>query len=347
MKKLMMIGLMTIAPLVATPAQSMSDTVKLALAGTGFVGSIAHALEPGPHNLSVIGLAGGAGWVLNNLIDQSKSLLIRGTSKAIISYSALAMLAQELARDPNFAGAFGVEFDKTGAFLYRTLIHLSAIGYAVGAASGIKDIINGIAEKFESNQKQIEHVVDHNNQPAIQDAESKFLDILNSSDLGWYWIQYNQLPKGIDIDKPVDYQYEGYFIALHIATQLGHYDRVVALLDAGANVDSRNESGYTTLHIAAFNGYTDIAKILLERGAHVNASGKENYTPLHAAVAQRHVEMVKLLLAYSADPEEYYGDLSANYGSTYIPYGSSYGLASAYGYEEIVQLFAKHENRTK
>lgn len=154
MKKLMMIGLMAITPPCRNPAQSMSDTVKLALAGTGFVGCIARALgnDPGPHNLPIIGLLGGAAWVLANLAEQSQSLLIKGTSKAIMSYSALAILAQKLTRDPNFAGAFGIELDKTGTFLYRTLVHLVAIGYAIGAAIGTKDIINGIAEKFESKQ---------------------------------------------------------------------------------------------------------------------------------------------------------------------------------------------------
>jgi|GEM_PF-1590269 len=340
MKKLMMIGLMAIAPLIATPSHSITpETIKLALAGTGFVGSMAHALgnEPGPHSLPIIGLLGGAGWVLVNLAEQSKSLLIRGTSKAIIGYSGMAIFAQELARDPNFAGTFGIELDKTGAFLYRALTHFAAIGYGVLAADGTKDIINGIAEKFESSPKQ-EEVPQYNHtldQKSPENPKDKFFDAIAKGDLAG--VQH-YIAKGIDINQPMihmgygaDWSDLDYNIfPLITAVSGSNYAIVKALLDSGADVNIHDDEGRTALHVATYN--TDILTLLLQHGAKVDARDQDDNTPLHSAAEYGHSQSAKLLLEHGAEVDPY-----NNYGETplhkaaYIAHVESAKLLLEYG----------------
>jgi len=337
MKKLMMIGLMAIAPLIATPSHSITpETIKLALAGTGWIGSIAQAISngPGPHNLPIIGLLGGAGWVLGTLAEQSQSLLIKGTSKAIIGYSGLVLAAQLLAKNADSLG-----FDTTGTFLYRAVAHLVAIGYGVAAADGTKDIINGIAEKFESNPKQMEQPVNqivqsshYNHEPSDQEI---FLDAIRRGDL----ITVRQyIAAGIDVNQLIESGWQGAFLPLATAANMSQYTIVKTLLDAGADVNARIYGGTTLLYAL---GNTDIVRLLLQHGADTNARDSFDNTLLHVAIDQSYdeaeseymIESIKILLEYGAD--------------TTISRSSDgctpYDLAIKYGHQKTAQILAEHE----
>jgi len=338
MKKLMMIGLMVIAPLIATPSHSITpETIKLALAGTGWVGSLGYALqaEPGVHNLPILVPLLGSGIVLENLFKQSNSLLTKGLAKVLMGFPTLALCTKALMESDDYRG-----FDKTGLFLWRALYTAGAFGYAILAADGTKDIIEGIAEKFESNPKQIEQPVNQIVQsshytPSPLD-QARFIAAIDTGDL----VTVKQyITAGIDVNQLVELEWQGTFLPIEEAAMHKHYIIVEALLDAGADVNARNRNNCIPLHFAATNGSTDIARILLEHGANVNASGNDNYTPLHAASTQGNVEMVKFLISNGADATMYYGDPDNNYGQAY----TAYDLAIQYGHREIAQILAEHE----
>ena len=284
MKKLMMIGLIAITPFVATPSHSISpEVVKLVLAGTGYIGSMKEMIQNGldAHNAAIGAFNIGSGLALCHLADQTSSLLIRGISGAIIGYTALAGYASGLTQDLS-------HFDKTGAFLYRSVGVLGVILSGSIAAKGTKYIIDGIAEKFETKPQAIDLPVEQEE----QEEQEVTLTYLHTD--------------------------------LHIAVEWERYDQVLKLVKAGADVNARTEYGLTPLHYAASNGYTDIAKMLINAGADVNACGNENYTPLLAAVARGQLAMVKILLEHNADTalkddeEQTPYDLAIKYGHTEI-----------------------------
>lgn len=69
--------------------------------------------------------------------------------------------------------------------------------------------------------------------------------------------------------------------ALLVAARRGCWDRVRALLDAGADPNARGEQGVVALMVAAEKGATDAVKLLLARGAQVNAREQvHSRTPL-------------------------------------------------------------------
>jgi ankyrin repeat protein len=65
----------------------------------------------------------------------------------------------------------------------------------------------------------------------------------------------------------LDWQDNGGFTALMIASQFGHIEVVKLLLERGAKLDLQVPSGPTALIIASAQGNTDVVKLLLESGA--------------------------------------------------------------------------------
>ena len=149
MKKLMMIGLVAITPLVVTPTQSMSpETIKLALAGTARVASTAYVLQGKAINIPWLVLHWGSRSILERLIDPSNSRLIQGTSKALIGYSRI------LLHNSLYALIDSCKFSSE----VTALCHLACwirMGFSIAQAfDGTQDVINGIAEQFASRPLQ-------------------------------------------------------------------------------------------------------------------------------------------------------------------------------------------------
>eukprot|EP00899_Mesostigma_viride_P011736 jgi/Mesvir1/20563/Mv06235-RA.5 len=86
------------------------------------------------------------------------------------------------------------------------------------------------------------------------------------------------------------------------AVYAGDVERVIALVEEGANVNTREEiTGNTLLHIAAYEGHTELVAFLLRCGLPPNQTCKVGKTALHHAVARGFGGIARLLVAAGAD----------------------------------------------
>lgn len=83
---------------------------------------------------------------------------------------------------------------------------------------------------------------------------------------GDIWQVKNLVRKGVDVDI-VDFNTSQGKTALIAASEAGHDDVVLYLINQGADVEKTSFGGVTPLRKAAFNGHVDIVKHLLESGA--------------------------------------------------------------------------------
>ena len=90
---------------------------------------------------------------------------------------------------------------------------------------------------------------------------------------------------------------------LHIAASGNDLQKVVLLLEKGAEVNARNTDGKTPLMFAARGSSTpEIVALLIEKGAEVNARNTNSWTPLmFAAENSSTPEIVQLLLEKGAE----------------------------------------------
>lgn len=90
------------------------------------------------------------------------------------------------------------------------------------------------------------------------------------------------------------------YTPLHHAATRGHFDILVAFLNAGAHVNARATDGVTPLHDAVIGGHTDAAVALIKAGADVHAKNKYGRTPLHHAAFQCALSIVVALIEAGA-----------------------------------------------
>ena len=87
---------------------------------------------------------------------------------------------------------------------------------------------------------------------------------------------------------------------LIIASQNGHTETVLLLLQNGAHVSMKNNEESSSLMFASKNGHTETVLLLLQNGAHVNMKNNEGSSSLMAASQNGHTETVLLLLQNGA-----------------------------------------------
>jgi ankyrin repeat protein len=97
-------------------------------------------------------------------------------------------------------------------------------------------------------------------------------------------------------------------------------ERVVRLLDKGADINQLNQQGLAPLHTAARSRDSDMIEVLLARGADVNARDAQGWTPLIHAAFRNHVPSVKALAKGAAEL-----DLAAPDGFTALSIAISEG----------------------
>lgn len=85
------------------------------------------------------------------------------------------------------------------------------------------------------------------------------------------------------------------------ATTAGHLDKVIELVEQGANVNFKDNANWTPLHEAANNGRFEIAEYLIQCGAEINVRGYGLDTPLHDACQSGSAQCVQLLVDAGAD----------------------------------------------
>jgi ankyrin repeat protein len=119
---------------------------------------------------------------------------------------------------------------------------------------------------------------------------------------------------------------EGMQNALYIASNQGHKEIVIFLLQRGTDVNAQGHYG-NALQNASYQGHEDVVQLLLERGADVNAQGGHFGNALQHASCTGHKEIVQLLLEGGAD-------VNAQGGR----YRNALQAASYTGHKEIVQL---------
>ena len=88
--------------------------------------------------------------------------------------------------------------------------------------------------------------------------------------------------------------------ALHLASTLGYADKVVILIDTGADVDSKDRRGRTPLLVAAENDNAECLRILLEKGANINDKDLDDRSALHYACNNESEETIETLIKAGA-----------------------------------------------
>jgi ankyrin repeat protein len=78
------------------------------------------------------------------------------------------------------------------------------------------------------------------------------------------------ISRGTSMNRPVRHSDGGLHNLLGIASQLGHGDVVILVLDHGAAIDARDYHGDTALFIVAQENHVTVVRRLLDRRASVN-----------------------------------------------------------------------------
>ena len=136
----------------------------------------------------------------------------------------------------------------------------------------------------------------------IQDAMECLFDKDRSHFAAWIWLY--------DIDNPSSestaHPKVPDAVPLYYAVLCGFRGLAEHLIDAyPQDVDAKGGRCGTPLHAASDNGHANVALLLLERGADVKSRGfHHRHTPLHLSSHHGYADMVQLLIDRGADPNE-------------------------------------------
>lgn len=117
------------------------------------------------------------------------------------------------------------------------------------------------------------------------------------------------------------------------AAERGETDRVLALLESGADINTTDAKGRTAILAATHNDKQDTVKALIDAGADSNLRDQRNDNPLLYAGAEGKLEIVKLMVEAGADTS-----ITNRFGGTaLIP-------AADRGHVEIVEYLLQHSD---
>ena len=92
--------------------------------------------------------------------------------------------------------------------------------------------------------------------------------------------------------------FTGAFTPLMQAAAMGHVERLLELIEEGADVNARGPRDSTALMFAAGAGHVDIVKILVEHGADLDAREAGGWTALCHAREDGETEIIDFLESY-------------------------------------------------
>ena len=119
--------------------------------------------------------------------------------------------------------------------------------------------------------------------------------------------------------------------SLMLASNNGHTETVILLLQSGARVNLQENNGWSSLMLASQNGHTETVSLLLQNGAHINMQANDGQSSLMLASQNGHTETVSLLLQNGA-----HENMQDDDG------WSPLMLASQNGHTEIVSLLLQN-----
>ncbi|XP_076467301.1 uncharacterized protein LOC143298332 isoform X2 [Babylonia areolata] len=118
--------------------------------------------------------------------------------------------------------------------------------------------------------------------------------------------------------------------ALRVAAGAGHAERVMELLQAGAELDTDQE-GRTALHYAAHNGHPELCRLLINHGCALDTQDSGGYTAVQRACSQGQVEAVEVCVEGGCSI-----NVADQHGNTALH------EAAWHGYSQSVQLLLHH-----
>ena len=108
------------------------------------------------------------------------------------------------------------------------------------------------------------------------------------------------LSRGNSANRPARHLDGGLYNLLYLASQFGHRDVVILLLDHGALIDARDDEGATALLIANQFNHLTVVRRLWDRRASVNLSHLRGCTALVVACEFGYLPMAQLLIERGA-----------------------------------------------
>ncbi|KAF4948157.1 hypothetical protein FGADI_9852 [Fusarium gaditjirri] len=154
---------------------------------------------------------------------------------------------------------------------------------------------------------------------ARKESESRSLAaLLLAAELGYLDRILQVLDQGADIDS-LDIDGRS---ALSVAAEHGHVDVVVALTQRGADLNIRDSNGGSPLWWASRYGYENVVEHLASQGADINAQDADGQSPISVASQYGHLTTVKVLLSHGSDP-----NTCTAYGKTALLFAVGFGRA--------------------
>ncbi|WP_397376347.1 ankyrin repeat domain-containing protein [Paenibacillus vietnamensis] len=117
------------------------------------------------------------------------------------------------------------------------------------------------------------------------------------------------------------------------AAERGDTDKVIALLQAGADINGTDERGRTAAMAATHGNRPETVKALIDAGADINLRDRRSDNPLLYAGAEGMLDIVKLAVEAGADTK-----LTNRFG------GTSLIPAADRGHADIVDYLLKHSD---
>ena len=150
--------------------------------------------------------------------------------------------------------------------------------------------------RIEITTLLLENGADPNKAPRVLDDGSEMSDLLKS---------YGVPPKDINAQGDM-----GWPMLVYVCRgdNREHPDKVLRLLELGADIDVRNYKGKTALHCAAKAGFLSVIDLLIEKGATIDAPDNNGETALFEAIrstikdGEKQRAAIEALLVKGANP---------------------------------------------